>query len=131
MIKEICVKVIPHHQQRYPTVGDWMINPDNGRLSIFVSSMENWQYEMLVANHEITEAILCHARGIKEKDVTKFDLWYEGQRLLNVSDCQSEPGDHPRSPYRDEHFVATNIERQLASELNVNWGEYEKTVDSL
>jgi hypothetical protein len=128
---EICVKVIEHKYQRYPTVGDWIYNKDNGRLTIWISKMSDWRYEYLVAFHEQIEATLCIQRGIEEKDVTKFDLWYESQRAAGASDCQFEPGDHKDAPYKKEHFVATNIERQMAVELGVDWSDYEAAIDSL
>lgn len=131
MIKDIVVKVIKHKDQRYETVGDWVFNPDNGRLSIWVSDMGVWEYNFLVAMHEQWEAMLCVKRGIEEKDVTAFDVWYEHQRKIKNSECQAEPGDHKLAPYRKEHFSATTAERMLAAELNVNWEEYDTAVNAL
>ena len=41
------------------------------------------------------------------------------------------PGDHPKAPYRAEHFFATNLERLFSSELGVDWFEYDRDVDAL
>lgn len=38
------------------------------------------------------------------------------------------PDDRPQIPYRREHFTATNIERQVAAELGVDWKEYEQAI---
>ena len=127
----INVRVIKHKEQRYETVGDWVYNPANTLLTVFVSDMGDWRYNQLVAVHEIAEATLCIERGINEKDVTAFDLWYESERLKNNPECQSEPGDHKKAPYRKEHFCATTIERMLAAELGVDWEDYDTTVNSL
>lgn len=127
----IQVKIIPHAEQRYETPGDWIYNSDNDVLFVFVSSLDNWMLESLIGVHEINEAILCIARGINEKDVTAFDMWYEAQRIAKNPECQFEPGDHKKAPYRKEHFFATNVERQLAAELNVNWEDYDAAIEAL
>lgn len=130
MVMNILVEVIPHSQQRYKTVGDWFYQePDT--LLIYVSKMENSNYEYLVAIHEEIEARLCLERGITEKEVSAFDIWYEGRRILDDSNCQGEPGDHPQAPYRKEHFFATSIERLIAAELNVDWEKYDEAIQNL
>jgi hypothetical protein len=127
----IDVKVVPHKEQRYETVGDWVFNADNSRLTIRVSDMGNWKYNMLVALHEQIEALLCLDRKINEKEITKFDIIYEAKRAQGYIDFQGEPGDHKDAPYRKEHFCATTIERQLAAELGVDWEEYDEAVMAL
>jgi len=124
----IDVKVIPHNQQRYETVGDWYFNQDNNRLTIRVSSMRNRKYEFLVALHEQVEAMLCLERGICEKEITLFDMKFEAAREDGNTD---EPGDDPAAPYKREHFFATSVERLMASELGVDWRLYEEAVNSL
>ena len=127
----VTVRVIEHFLQRYPTVGDWIYNPDNGMIYIYVSKLGDWRYEALVARHEFDEAVLCIERGIAEKEVMRFDVWYEAQRLSGAADCQGEPGDHAKAPYRKEHFFATTTERLMAAELGVDWDEYDKAVQEL
>lgn len=124
----IDVKVIPHNQQRYETVGDWYFNPDNNRLTIRVSAMRDRKYEFLVALHEQVESMLCLERGICEKEITLFDMAFEAKREAGNTD---EPGDDPAAPYRKEHFFATSIERLAAAELGVDWRKYEEAVNSL
>lgn len=123
----IVITTIPHDKQRYPTVGDWEFFGDE-QLVIRISEMGNWKYEVLVALHEMIEVLLCKDRNIKQEDVDKFDIFYEHNR---PEGDVSEPGDSPQAPYRKEHFFATNIERLMAAELNVDWGEYDKTVINL
>ena len=123
----INIEVIPHEQQRYPTVGDYWI--EDGVQQVRVSHLPDWRYEILVAVHEIVELALTRHRGIPEAGISEFDVEFE--RLRESRLRSGEPGDHPDSPYRREHFFATNLERLLAGELDVNWFEYEEYVDGL
>ena len=122
----IRIDVILHRKQRYPTVGDWLIHKK--RLVIRVSHMKNPDYIFLVALHEMIEAWLCFRRGIREQDVTKFDKRFEA---LHGEDDVSEPGDDPSAPYFAEHQFATLIEKQMATELGVNWKKYDRAVAEL
>jgi hypothetical protein len=123
---KITIEVIKHEDQRYETVGDWVWNGDD--LTIFVSSMDNWRYEMLVAFHEMAECLMCKHRGIAQEDVDNFDIQFE--KLREDGDV-SEPGDEPNAPYYREHQIATILERTLALELGVNWKQYDDTVVNL
>lgn len=126
----ITIKTIPHSRQRYKTVGDWWFESDNG-LQIRVSNMHNPYYEILVARHELDEAILCMKHGIKEKEVTEFDLQFEKERKAGRHSDEAEPGDDPRAPYHKEHKTATQAEVQLAIALGIDWSKYEKTIYDL
>jgi hypothetical protein len=119
--------VIPHEQQRYPTVGDYWT--EDGVQQVRVSHLPDWRYEILVAVHEIVELAITRHRGISEQRISDFDIEFE--RLRETKERFGEPGDHPHSPYRREHFFATNLERLLAAELNVDWFAYETYVDGL
>jgi hypothetical protein len=123
----ICVKVIPHSEHRYITVGDWWWD-ETGNLQIRVSAMDDWRYEALVAFHEEYEALACKRAGVLESEVTAFDKEYENQRK---QEDFSEPGDCPRAPYYIQHQQATICERQLALALGVNWEVYEAKINSL
>lgn len=135
---QITIKVVPHNEQRYETVGDWWFdnqsNPVSGEtvLEVRVSNLGNGDYESLIALHEVAEAILCLKRGIKEKDVTAFDETFEkarGEYPLIFGD--SEPGDHPKAPYHNEHLFASRLEQSMAMELGVDWKGYNDTVNAL
>jgi len=131
MIQKVIVEAIPHVNQRYNTIGDWFFNKDNGILWIRVSDLGDSRYNHLVAFHEYAEAMLCIHRGIDEKAITIFDMTYERERVKGNPDTQGEPGDHKKAPYRKEHFFATNVERLLAAELEVDWEDYDKAVMAL
>ena len=126
-IMQIVIKTIPSEQHRYPTCGDYWVDPD-GTRQIRVSDMKNWKYELLVAVHELVEQNLCLDRGIDEKDISRFDIRFEKARAKGKHSEDAEPGDDPKAPYRKEHFTATNIERILAAELGIDWTKYDKAV---
>jgi hypothetical protein len=124
------IKVIPHSEQRYPTVGDWFYTPDGDDklLCIRVSKMSDRRYEFLVALHELVEVKLCEWGGITQEMVDAFDMEFEKNRH---PDDLSEPGDDSSAPYRVQHCIATGIERIVAALLGVSWNEYAKEVESL
>lgn len=124
------IKVVRHGDQRYPTAGDWQFDPASEVLTIKVSSLANWRFEMLVAIHELMESLLCIDRGIDEKEVDQFDLAFEARRSFE-SNGNEEPGDQILSPYRDEHCFATGVERMLCSAMKIPWKRYEEAIEKL
>lgn len=122
---DIHVKVIPHSEQRYETIGDWWFSA-TGDLEIRVSDLGDYKLESLIALHEQHEAILCYARGISEPIVTAFDTEYEWLRGRGLKPIDAEPGDDPKAPYKKEHFFATTLEMLMARELEVDWHTYEE-----
>ena len=127
----IQIKTIPHKSQDYDTVGNWKWD-ENGDLLVFISEMENPLYEWLAAEHEINEAFRCLKDGIKEKDITKFDKDFEELRLKYpelIGD--QEPGNMVSAPYNIQHESATRIEKVSATEHDVDWEDYDNTVNSL
>lgn len=127
---KIVIETIPMSEQRYPTVGDWWHDPD-GTIQVRVSAMSDPRYEFLVARHELDELFLCYVRGIKEKDVTDFDLMFEHEREQGLHKLDEEPGFDPRAPYLAEHTAASAAERIMATELDVDWAAYDNEVNSL
>jgi len=136
----VTIDIIPHADQRYDTVGDWLFKKlySSEYLTITVSDMNNPDYEFLVGIHELIEAYLCQKRGIKEEDVTAFDIAYEKRRNDLISKAwtqegrdvliKSEPGQWADAPYHKEHMFATKIEKLVADELGVDWEKYDKTI---
>ena len=76
-----------------------------------------------MAIHELTEALLCRARGISEKAVDAFDLG-PGKNV-------EEPGDHPGAPYRREHRAAYVPETFLADAFDLDWHAYQEAFGQL
>jgi hypothetical protein len=122
----ITIETIPHEQQRYPTCGDWIFEPD-GTINILVSQMDE-DYSFLVAFHELIEVWLTKKRGISQASVDEFDMQYESNR---PEGDLSEPGNSTSAPYFREHQFATMMEEKMARELGVDWQEYSRVVESL
>lgn len=125
----ITITTVPHDQQRYETVGDWLtVGKD---LVIRVSDMGRPDYEFCVGLHELIEAYLCKRAGITDEAVTAFDVQFEKDRAAGLHRSDEEPGDHPDAPYRLQHQFATKIEKLLAAQLGLDWSEYEGAIASL
>ena len=133
------IKVIPHGEHRPEagdTVGDWWfsdLNTDNATLHIRISEIRDSEnkalegnrdpyYEMLVAHHELTEALLCWTHGISTEDVDRFDRDFSGD---------GEPGDSKEAPYYEEHQIATGFERILANQMIIFWQDYERAIEEV
>jgi hypothetical protein len=119
----IVIETIPHQQHRYPTVGDYF--PVEGGWTIRVSRCGDARFEFLVALHEFVEWFLTQERGIREEDITEFDVRFE------EAGRDGEPGDDPQAPYHREHVCATKIEREAAAQLGVDWDTYEEALNAL
>jgi ASC-1-like (ASCH) protein len=126
----VLIKTIPHKNQRYETVGDWVISK-GGKITIKVSDMNNYNYCALVAIHELIETLLCKNRGVKEVDVSRFDKQFEKDRAKGLHSLTEEPGDSPLAPYRLEHRFSTKLEKILCAELGLEWDKYSDTVENL
>lgn len=121
---QVVIETVPHDQHRYETTGDWFCN-EKGELIIRVSQLNDWRHEVLLAVHELVEAVVCMHEGIDEHDVTEFDLAFEANR--KEGDIR-EPGDQADAPYFEAHQIATMLEGQLAIALGVDWKTYEEGV---
>lgn len=141
-MKDVIIQTIPHSEHRYETVGDYfdeevfMPSPSGTyspipRTRIEVSDMKNPDYEFLVVFHELIEWYLTQKRGIKEEDITVFDIGFETERLEGKHKDTDEPGDDPAAPYYKEHQFATKLEKKMATELGVDWDEYDKKVEDM
>ena len=108
---------------RYETIGDYF--DKNDKTFIEVYNLNNEDMNFCVAIHELIEQYLCKKKGIKERDIMKFDLNFEKNRKEGDF---SEPGDADSCIYGRQHRFAENIERQLAYELGLNWKKYDDKV---
>lgn len=128
-MRKIVIETISNEEQRYPTCGDYWIDSE-GTLQVRVSKTTD-SYEFLVVIHELIEQFLSEQRGIKGDDIDKFDMKFEMDRKLGKHTLDEEPGDDKNAPYKKEHRFSTAIERLLAHELDVDWNEYETTLENL
>jgi hypothetical protein len=125
-MNDICIKFIPHSQQRYPTVGDYFHL--GGALQVRISVMKDWRHMVCVLIHELVELFIVQYQGVSFKTIDRFDMAFEKRRKLGNVD---EPGDDQNAPYRIAHCISSGIERILAAALLVCWSDYAKEVESL
>jgi hypothetical protein len=127
---KVTIEVIPHEAQRYDTVGDWHFT-EAGDLEIKVSKMSDPRYEMLIAGHEIDEALMCRRDGVWESAVDDWDKGYAARYWeKGHASPYAEPGDNPAAPYHKQHVAATRIERVRAKAYGVDWRAYNREVKS-
>lgn len=126
----IVIKTIPHSKQRYRTCGDWWFDK-NGNLEIRVSKLGDWRYEALIAFHELREVLFSKHIGITTEQVDEFDMKYEKERDAGEHGPEDEPGNDSKCPIFEQHIAATQAERALAYDLDVNWNEYADAVIGL
>jgi hypothetical protein len=122
MTKRIVIEVIPHKDQRYPTAGDWQFHPELDGLRIRVSDTGDARSNMLVALHEMVEALLCREHGVSGDVVDAWDMGPGAE--------MDEPGDDPSAPYHVEHRVADVVERLVAIEM-ISWQQHERNIEKL
>ena len=104
----IHISFVPKAEMRYDTLGDWEM--EDGDLFINVAEESGDEDDqILIAMHELVEAILCRKHGMTQEQVDTFDM---GPIMLSYG---QEPGDHPDAPYRTEHRQAMLIEHLLAN----------------
>jgi len=90
-------------------------------LRVKIEPLSDPRYEMLLAVHELTEALMCRHNGVTQEAVDAFDTEYD---KTHSTDCNA--GDDPAAPYKIEHTFATAIERILAGVWKVDWETYDK-----
>lgn len=123
-MKLLEVHVIPHDQQRYETVGDWIPgDPARGvPHKIVVSETGNETSNVACALHELVEFWLCKLRHIPECIVSDFDKRFEGE----------DPGADPEAPYHEEHMTATALELAfIAACRRPTIAEYNRSFDDV
>jgi hypothetical protein len=131
IILNMAIKIIPHANHRYRgTVDDYWVDK-KGVHQVKISEMSDWRYTAIIIIHALIEYFGCLCDGIKEEDITAFDVLFECERDAGLHKSEDEPGNDPRACYRKWHIFATKIEILLASELKANWKRYSKEVESL
>ena len=115
-------ETINHKDQSYNTAGNFWKHPD-GRHDVYKISKlpKGWRAELAVLVHEIVEFQLCKEAGIKEQDITTFD----------IESGHPDPGTLKNSPYFEQHKIATKIEKYIIKELGLIWKEYDSDFEKL
>lgn len=106
---------------------DWYFD-EKGDLIVKVCPMSSWKHEMLLATHEMVEALMCRSNGVTVKQVDEFDKRYD---LEHPNETDVEAGDDPAAPYEREHCFATAIERVLCAEFGTKWRHYDDELKAL
>jgi hypothetical protein len=122
----INIETIPHEQQRYPTCGDYWIDPD-GIIQVRVSEMNNASARAVIV-HEIFELMGVIQTNIPIESIDAFDIEFEKNRQPGNLD---EPGDQPDAPYHHLHRLATIAEMLWADGVGLNWKKHEANVNTL
>jgi hypothetical protein len=120
--EEINIKFISHLEQRYESHGDYGI--EDGKWWFTISKTEDPRHALLVLFHEIAELILVQHHGVPLEAIDHFDMEGEGKD-------HPDPGTLPSAPYFLEHAVATDLERQMATYLDVDWKAYNAALDAM
>lgn len=108
---------------RYRSVDDWddpTETIDGLVFSTQTADMGNMDYNFLVLMHALVEQYLCHKHGIKDAEVTKFDMDHPEM---------DNPGEDSKAPYNLEHQTANDVESMLSVALGVKWMDYETAID--
>jgi hypothetical protein len=100
MSKNINIRFIPQKEQRYDTLGDYWETDDSIEFRVTETNNPNWNMFILV--HELWEDHRNRMLGIKEEDVTEFDVSHPE---LDI------PGNCVDAPYHKTHMEADAIER--------------------
>jgi len=123
----IRIKVIPHAEQRYNTVGDYEVLED-GTFEIRVSEMDNFRQVLAIAMHELTEFLLCQEDGVTISQIDQFDFAFE--ELQDPTDMK-EPGEDPSAPYHRQHLTASAVERVIISSEGIGWDHHDHKIMSM
>ena len=109
-MKQIIICEIPKSKMRYDSVGDYGRTKTNDWIVVSKQKgyIKNEDELKSVALHELVEFWLCLKRGIKLKDIDKWDLQHQGDY---------EPGEVKGCYYYNEHRFANKIEKMFLKEL--------------
>jgi len=124
------IRTIPQEFQVFRDVGNYQL-ANKDLIVIFVSEMENPDYEFLVTLHEFIESYLLKRRGIDLKEIDKWENKFEQEKKEGKRPKKAVAGEQKDCPYKKEHAFATKIEKMVAKYLKVNWGQYDKYLDYL
>lgn len=118
MSRPITLSSVPPSYAAYPTVGDWRHRHFHDEITCADIGGDP-RSVLLVQCHELFEMILSDLAGVKEEDVTAFDIAHPEL---------DEPGDSPDAPYHAAHMAAMDLERRLCEYMNLPWHQHEQNV---
>jgi hypothetical protein len=115
---KIIVETVSPEAMRYDTLDDWYISKDQ-TLHFQIADVGNPLFQKIIFVHALIEQLLTEAQGIKEEQISQFDMDHPQS---------DEPGLEKDAPYRDAHLLAEGVERLLLSYLRIPWKEYEEAL---
>lgn len=118
----IISRTIPHEFQNYNTAGDYFERDNTWVMSI--SENTDFRMEALVFLHEFVEMCLTTQAGIPWADIDVFDTAGEGKG-------HPDPGTLESAPYHKQHMQATELEKQFAAMLGVDWDAYNQSFEEM
>ena len=121
----------PYSKMRYPTLGDYDYKLGIPYFEFYTAETGNDDFNLAIFLHEIKEAYLCWKAGIKEEDITAFDIMFENEREIGLHGGDDEPGDDPRAPYYHQHQTATKDEKKMIKDTGHTWAEYCRACDEV
>ena len=133
-VRRIVITVMPNEEvtaqavaQGRPSLtgADWYFD-NGGDLHVHVAEMSDPLYELLLGVHETIEALACRHDGVSHARVDAFDADYDAHHPTNLN-----AGDNPECPYRNQHNLATGIERVLAAHWKVDWTPDDRELEKL
>ncbi len=77
-----------------------------------MSKQKSVDDEFLILIHELVEWYLTQRNGIREEDITAFDVAHTSSE---------DPGSEPDAPYRNEHLAAMEVEKLITDHVNRRW----------
>lgn len=129
-MKRIVIEIIPHAEQRYPTLGDYWID-DDGNWQIRVSDIPDLRSQIGIALHELFEMGAVVHKGIPIEAIDAFDMMFEKEREEGKHPEDAEPGYDRRAPYWSDHFNAEMIERHFCTHTGLIWNQHESNCESV
>lgn len=117
------IRSAPQDQIRNDQVGDWQIHGDH-HIEVTVLETLSPESQLAIAIHELIEAWRCREDKIPDGVVCAFDEQYKAECKEGKHGEYDEPGDDPRSPYREQHADAIHVERAVCSAIGLNWKEH-------
>lgn len=119
----IVVDFVAQEEQRYDTVGDYWVGPDNTLHFRITDFPDNPSYSRAILLHELIEKWLKDLDGVSDMDVDAWDMG-PGEDLR-------DPGLDPRAPYHRHHMIADSYERRFICDAGEDWVKYESSIDGL
>jgi hypothetical protein len=122
-LTKIVVNVVDQSDQRYDTLGDWQVIPDDvaktTTISILVSKQKDERSTFAVAIHELVEAVACYFNGVTQQAVDDYDLEQLG--AFGVADSHA--------PYFHEHNAAITCEAAFCASVALSFEAHELALE--